>query len=707
MGLTARFGAAMLFQRGNLFGWLPVALACGIALFFGLRFEPSFAMIGAVALVGLALSVLAMRMEEAFAPFPVFLAVVAVGFTLAALRAHSVAGPVIDWRYYGPVEGRIVGMDRSGSDAVRLTLDRVKLDRVAPKDTPHRVRISLHGDASIGVAPEPGLRVMTTAHLSPPGGPVEPGGFDFQRHAWFSQLGAVGYTRVPLLAISSAQFDLRQSVFRLRMSVSERVRSVLAGDTGGFAAAVTTGDRSGISQQALDALRGSNTAHLLAISGLHMGLLSGFVFSLLRLIFALIPVIALRWPARKMAAIGALAAAAVYLALSGGNVATERAFVMVAVALCAVLINRRAFSLRAVAIAAMIVLALRPEALMGPGFQMSFAATTALVAVFGWIRDGAVSLGPKWLQPVVAVVISSVVAGLATAPIGAAHFNTVAHYGLIANLASVPLMGALVIPAAVLALVLAPFGFDWIGLWIMGLGLRWILWVAELVASLDGARGFVAGPVPWVLPLMAFGALFVILWQGRGRYAGLLAVALGVLLWQTSARPTVLIADTGGLVGVMTAQGRALSREKGASFVARNWLENDGDGVPQDRAAQRWAQIDAAHFNLRHISGKRAIAAFEGCTAGEIVVMNGAMPEGTRSDACLILDPKRLRATGAVAIVGQGAAARIVTARNRAGDRMWSGWSRYAPMALALPDRGKHLARTTPQQATVQDRYDQ
>lgn len=694
MGLIGHFGQAMLFQRGHLFGWLPVGMAMGIALFFGLKFEPSVALLGAVGASGLALLWLARISGEALSPVPVFLVMIVLGFELAAWRAHSVAGPVLTWRYYGPVEGRIVGMDRSGSDAVRLTLDRVKLDRVGPDKTPTRVRISLHGDATLGVSPEPGLRVMTTAHISPPGGPVEPGGFDFQRHAWFAGLGGVGYTRVPLMAISDAEFDLRQTVFRIRMIASMRVRDVLPGDVGGFAAAVTTGDRSGISQDGLEDLRASNTAHLLAISGLHMGLLSGFVFSLLRLVFALIPAIALRWPARKMAAVGALIAASIYLALSGGNVATERAFIMVAVALCAVLINRRALSLRGVAIAAMIVLTLRPEALMGPGFQMSFAATTALVAVFGWMRDGRISMGPKWLAPVMAVVISSSVAGLATAPIGAAHFNAIAHYGLIANLASVPLMGVLVIPAAVLALLLAPFGLDWIGLHIMGWGLRWILWVADTVANLDGARGFVAGPGPWVLPIMALGALFVILWQGRARYAGVAGIGLALALWQFGDRPRALIADTGGLVGVMTDTGRALSREKGAGFVARNWLENDGDGVAQDVAAGRWSAGDIGAFTLIHVSGKRAVAGFTGCHRGDIVVMNAQM-EGPVPPDCLILDPRTLRATGAVALVGAGNAARLVSARDVGGDRMWSGWARYPKANLTLPDTRPALAHKT------------
>jgi competence protein ComEC len=249
-----------------------------------------------------------------------------------------------------------------------------------------------------------------------------------------------------------------------------------------------------MSQEALSDLRASNTAHLLAISGLHMGLLSGFVFASLRLFLIFLPYLGPRIAARKIAAGGALFIAAAYLALSGWNVATERAFIMVAVALIAIMLNRRAISLRAVAIAATIVLVLRPEALLGPGFQMSFAATTGLVAVFGWMLDGSVQVDPKWAQPFVVLVISSGVAGLATAPIGAAHFNTIAHYGLVANLLSVPLMGLVIIPSAVFAAILAPFGLEEVGLWAMGFGLRWILLVAGYVADFEGGKGICCGP---------------------------------------------------------------------------------------------------------------------------------------------------------------------------------------------------------------------
>jgi competence protein ComEC len=647
-------------------------MACGIGCYFTLRFEPDAMFLAVTAGAGVLALLVARWWGEAFAPLATAFVLAVLGFLLAAHRAHDVAGPVIDWRYYGPIEGRVVDIDRSASDAVRLTLDRVVLERVDPDETPLRVRISLHGDQSDSVDPTPGMRIITTGHLSPPGGPVEPGGFDFQRHAWFLKLGAVGYVRVPILALEPPS-DEGLAVFRVRMAASARVLEVLPGDTGGFAIAVTTGARSAISQEALDDLRASNLAHLLAISGLHMGLLTGFVFAALRIAIALVPPVALRIPARKIAAAGALIVAAGYLALSGGNVATERAFIMVAVALCAVMLDRRAISLRSVAIAAIIVLVLRPEALLSPGFQMSFAATTALVAVFGIMRDRRISTGPAWAKPVVAVLLASGISGLATAPVGAAHFNAISHYGLLANLLSVPVMGTVVVPAAVLALCLLPLGLEEVGLWFMGLGLRWILEVGSLVAGLDGARSFVPGPGPAVLPLIALGFLWMLLWQGRSRAAGVVPVIAAFALWMSQDRPLGLIAEGGTLVGVMTPEGRALSKARGAGFVAQNWLENDGDAASQEVAYARWP-VDAVlpgGQKLSHVSGKRAAADFDGCADASIVVTTHALEAAANCD---VYDPARLRNTGAIAIHARGAGLRMVTVRDKSGDRLWSLW---------------------------------
>lgn len=654
----------VLRQQGHLFPWAPVALAIGIGTYFALPVEPPVWTLAAAGLAALAGAVGALRLGPGLAPLLWAPALVALGLALAGGRAHMKAAPVLEFRYYGAVEGRVVAIDRSASDAVRLTLDRVVLERTDPARRPGRVRVSLH-DAAQARVPPVGAHVILTAWLSPPQGPVEPGGFDFRRHAWFQGLGAVGYTRTPVLLLAPPEAGALR-VTRARMALSERVQAALPGEAGGFAAAVLSGDRSGIGFPTLEALRESNLAHLLAISGLHMGLLAGVVFTTLRLGLVLLPRAGPHLPAKKLAAAGALAAAAGYLALSGGNVATERAFVMAAVVLVAVMLDRRAFSLRAVALAALIILVWQPESLLGPGFQMSFAATTALVAVFGALRDLEGPALPRWTRPVTAVVISSAVAGVATAPVAAAHFNQIAHYGLIANLASVPLMGTVVIPAGLVAVLAMPLGLERAPLAVMGLGLDWILGVAEWVAGLPGAVRGVPAPPDAVLPLLAAGALTVALWQGRARWAGTLPALAALTLWATVERPPILIAQGGALVGVMTEEGRALSKRRGAGFAARVWLENDGDGAGRAAAVARWP----GDGPVRHPWGKRGAARFEGCAPGEIVVMTE--PYEGAPLPCLLLDRARLRAAGSLAVYPSQAGWRIESATLKAGRRLWS-----------------------------------
>nr|WP_237072536.1 ComEC/Rec2 family competence protein [Pseudaestuariivita rosea] len=656
-------------QRGQVLLWMPVFLGTGIGVYFSLKTEPSAVVLaGCAALMAINL-LLAVLRRYGLAYLLLPLSLIAAGLLLATWRANDVAAPVLDWRYYGAVQGRVVMIDRSQSDVPRLTLDNVVLNDVAPHKTPTRVRVSLHGDQQY-LTPEPGLTVMMTAHLSPPGGPVEPGGFDFQRMAWFQGLGAVGYTRTPALVLYPADpnaWDL--VIYRLRMQISQGIQARIPGETGAFASAILTGDRSGIGQEALEDLRASNLAHLLAISGLHMGLLTGFVFAAVRMGIALIPPLAMRVSGKKIAAVVALIAATLYLGLSGGAVATQRAYIMVAVMLVAILFNRRALTLRGVALAAIIVLVLRPEALMGPGFQMSFAATTALVAVFSALRGWDYRL-PRVIRPVFSVLASSAVAGAATAPFAAAHFNQVAHFGLLANLLSVPLMGSVVIPSAVLAAILSPFGLEWIPLWVMGVGIDWILFVAGWVASLDGALSRVPSPPDAVLPLLTFGAIFVILFRGLPRWIGVLPVIAAFALWGNVERPALLISESGGLIGVMTDQGRVLSKARGEGFVASNWLENDGDLVTQEDAAARGQieQINLAQQVVLHRTGKAARTLPADCDGADWVIVNAKVEQPVD---CTIIGPDSLKQSGAIAIYNPQAP-RIVMARQTTGLRLWN-----------------------------------
>ncbi|MEO1639144.1 MAG: ComEC/Rec2 family competence protein [Pseudomonadota bacterium] len=694
--MRAALAEALLAQRGAMIGWVPVCLGVGIGIYFALTVEPdalTLAIVGVMGACGLILSRIA---PVPVAPLFLSVSLICAGFGVAKYRAEAHAAPVLTFRYYGPIQGRIVQIDRSASDAERLTLDQVVLSRMSPDWTPARVRVSLHGTGES--APfRPGDTVILTGHLSPPSGPAEPGGFDFQRHAWFLELGAVGYTRSPVLRLTAAHdssFALR--IFAARMALSAAIQAEIDGPPGAFAAAIMTGDRSGMDQDMLEALRASNLAHLLAISGLHMGLLTGFVFALIRFGLAAVPVIALRWPTKKIAAVGGIVVGAGYLALSGGNVATERAFIMVAVMFVAILLNRRALTLRAVAIAAALILVWQPEALIGPGFQMSFAATTALVAVFGALRRFDQSRIPKWSRGALSVVLSSFVAGLATAPIAAAHFNQIAHFGLIANLLSVPLMGVLIMPAALLAMCLAPFGLWGVGLWIVEQGLRWILAVATTVAARPEALSHVIAPQPAVLPLIALGALIVVLVQGRARFAGL-AVGIGAMvLWGQSTRPALLIADTGGLIGLQTAEGRALSRPTGNGFLAGVWLENDGNPVSQAEAASRpgvaregrVSIVTLSSWRITQVSGKTALAEIIGCDGSDILISD--QPEiGPRP--CLSFDAVDLRGTGALAIdVSPSGDLRITSSRAQAGERLWNAHQEAVRLpAIIARDQGE------------------
>ena len=663
--------------QGLLFLWVPVFLALGIGLWFSLLQEPGL-IFYALATLGLAAALaLGRRGPALLQPPALALACVLAGGLAAGARAHLVAAPVLEFRYYGPVEGRVIGIDRSQGDDLRVTLDQVVLDRLSPQRTPQLVRVSLH-DAST-LAPQPGTTVILTAHLSSPPGPSEPDAFDFRRMAFFDRLGAVGYSRTPLLVLAPPEPGT-QLVNRLRARLSAAIMDRIPGQAGAFASGAVTGDRSAITQETVERLRDSNLSHLLAISGMNMAFITGFVFALVRYGLALVPPLALRVNGKKIAALVALAVAAFYLALSGANVATERAFVMVAVMLGAVLADRRALTLRSVALAAILLLVLRPESLLAPGFQMSFAATAVLIAGFGALDRGIVhERVPRWAMPVFALVLSSVLAGLATAPLAAAHFNRFTDYGLVANVLTVPAMGLCIMPGAVIAVLGLPIGLEGIGLLLMEIGARWILFIAGIVAGWEGAVTGIPTPGPLVLPLLAFGGLIAILLRGPARALAAAPLAAGLVLWAGSTRPDALISADGALVGLAGPEGRAMSSPTGAGFAAQSWLENDGDLADQVTAAARpgfdgpkgarafaLGPIRALHLKGKGAAGRLA----DGCRTAQLVILS--VPADQVPAGCRVIDSDDLAETGPQALwVAQDGTLRIV-ATDRA-DRLWSG----------------------------------
>ncbi|WP_245875348.1 ComEC/Rec2 family competence protein [Tabrizicola aquatica] len=676
---------ALQTMQGMLFPWIAVLIGCGVGVWFSVSVEPGAGSYALAAGLGTAGLVLAAKLDLA-RPLGLAVAALAAGWIAAGIRAHALDAPMLTFRYYGPVEGRIVEIDRSQSDALRLTLDQVVLREAPPDRTPARVRVSLQGEQA-WLQPMPGHVVILTANLAAPDGPVEPGAFDFRRMAFFDQLGAVGYTRTPVLLLEQP-LDGALPIDRLRSWLTQGMLAHMDGQAGAFAAGAMTGDRSAITEDTVQALRDSSLAHLLAISGMNMAFLTAFVFALFRYGLALIPYVALRVNTKKVAAVVSLGVALFYLLLSGANVATERAFIMIAVMLGAVLLDRRALTLRSVAVAAMILLLLKPESLLEPGFQMSFAATIALIVGFAAL-DGSIyrERVPRWLMPVFTLVLSSLIGGLSTAPYAAAHFNRFTDYGLLANVLTVPVMGAVIMPAGAVAALLAPLGLAWLPLWFMEQGARWILFVAHWIAGLEGAVTAIPAPGPWVLPLFTLGAIWLILWRGRVQLAGVLPMLVALGLWATAERPSLLISGDGRLVGLAGPEGRALSAAKGGGFAAENWLQNDGDLLAQAKAAERpgfdgpkgerW--FDLAGLRAVALSGRGAEAKLEElCRTADLVILAAKAerpPEG-----CPLLEQPALAQTGPLAIWVDGETLRIE--QTKGARRLWSPPSRR----VELPD---------------------
>lgn len=722
--------------RAGMLPWVPFWLALGIGGWLSLKQEPGLAFYVAIAALGGALMVVVLRAprwaERGWIGWDhadrlrlggMALVLIAAGALLIGGRAHLVAAPVLEFRYYGPIEGRVLGIDRSSRDRMRLLLDQVVLRDMAPARTPGKVQISMLEESEL---PQPGQRVMLTGHLGPPGGPSEPGGFDFRRSAWFRGLGAIGYSRNPVMTVAPPEEGGILSLHRLRMQMSQAMQDRIGGQSGAVAAALMTGDRSGIAESTNDVMRASNLYHIISISGLHMSMLAGFIYAGLRLLS--VPVqLALPlsgWPVHKIAAGGAILASAAYLWLSGGGVATERSFIMVAIMLCAVLFDRRAISLRTVSVAAVCILIYAPEALVDAGFQMSFAATVGLILVAApWAMTS--QRLPWLLRPLAMLVISSLVAGMVTSPIAAAHFGRMSHYGLLANMLVVPVMGAIVMPAGVIAALLAPVGLEGIALTVMGLGTDWMLMIAAWIASLGGSVTLIAAPPAEVLPMMGAGGMLLALSPlGRAHLVPLmarlrlgLAVALlagSAAVWGLASRPLLLISPQGDAVGLMTPEGRVPSKARGGSYAVTNWLEADGDAADPPTAAQRpgWSgantlretELKVAGQVLRifHATGRAVDPAKLPCDQGVIIVASKALTG--LSGACIVLDPPALRQSGAQSVIAGPQGARLHSQRDAAGLRMWSLTKKnstvikekYSHIVIANPDALRYPGISSP-----------
>ncbi|HOY78986.1 MAG TPA: ComEC/Rec2 family competence protein [Hyphomonadaceae bacterium] len=495
---------------------------------------------------------------------------VGIGPVAGKVRTELVAAPVLK-EQIDPVriEGVIAEIDASERSR-RVRIDVRAIERLSPEQTPKYVRFSFKGEMSF----YPGRAVACRVILSPPPRPVVPGDYEFHRDAWFQQLGAVGFSvgKCEPLAMAPPNDPLEQFSYWLgavRRAIAEHVNAEAGKEGGGMSAAMVSGDRSFITPDDAEALRLSGLAHLLSISGVHMVLVGGLVFFIIRFLWPFIEPLALRVPSVRAAAFGAIVACTLYFGISGMEVATQRAFIIALIGFGAKLFDRPAISLRSLAIALAVVVLLQPEAVVTPGFQMSFAASGALIALYEmWPkmerpdRPGVLS---RMRASIVGAAATSLVASLATMPFALHHFDRAALFSVIANIVSTPVITLWTTPAAMLAALAAPFGVDEPFLWLMGKSMEVVLIIArysvEMSPELDLPR---LGGTGMAMAAVAI-SLFCV-FSRRGRIFALPPAIAAIALWVTAPQAVGYIADDGTVF---------LQRDK-AWLELKDWRADNG-----------------------------------------------------------------------------------------------------------------------------------
>jgi competence protein ComEC len=682
------------------FQWLAVAFAIGSAVYFALPAEPPLAPVAAGVAIAAIVAVRGYARGTSWR-LAAIVALVLAGAAAAKLRVDALTGPAVEESRYVELMGRVVAADARVGYRPRVVLDRLTVEATDDDALPSRIRLSFA--ESYGMPPL-GARIAVRAELLPLSGPAVPGGYDPRRAAFFERIGGTGYLLGRWEFVEApAGMSLRLFVDRVREDVSARIAAIDDGQAGGVAAALLVGDRSGISAATSDHLRRAGLAHLLAISGLHMMLFAGTSFFLVRGILAMLPGFALRHPIRKWAALAAILSGSLYLALSGGSVSTIRAFVMALVMFVAILVDRPAISMRNVALAVLVVVALQPESVVEPGFQMSFFAAGSLVAAWeAWRARRTLRLADDDLFPgfrlarrawgaLVAVAVTTVVAGLATAPFAAYHFARIEHYSLLGNILAAPITSLVIMPAGLIGLAAMPLGLEAAPIGVMVLGIEGLLAVAAFVADLPGAEQ-VAPPMSTVsLALIVAGMLWLCLWRERWRLLGIPLVASGIALVPILADPpAILVAPDGRAVAVRDAGGTLrVSGSRAGTYIVGQFFEEETRDTPPGAALREGVRCDPLACLLNTADGRQVShildpAAFaEDCTRAAIVVTPLTAPADCA--ARLIVDGPRLARYGAHAVRLGDAAGRpsyLITTAGRERPRAWEAGG--APRAFSI-----------------------
>lgn len=693
--LAPRLEAWLLAERAQLVLFAPVLLGIGIAAWFLLPFAAQRLAAAAAALALAAAGWLGRGLVGHCAGVAGLLLLAGLG--AAQLRSDQVAAPRLEGRRVADLTGTIEAVElRPGRDQVRLL--------IAPDGAalPPRIRIAVRGAGD--PAWLPGARVALRAGLAPPAGPSFPGGYDFARRAWFAGVGATGFPLGPVRLLDAAPPPAGPAAWlaRLRLRLNAMLREGVGGPPGAVAAALVTGDQGAIPLDTAQAMRDAGLAHLLSISGLHIAVVAGAAFALTRRTLALSPWLALHWPLKGIAAAAAAVAAVAYTVLAGAEVPTVRSCLATLIVLVGVMLGREAISLRLVAAGAFLILLVRPEALLGPSFQLSFAAVTGLVALYQsrlgrWLGTRAELDWPaRAARAGLGLVVTGLLAEAMLAPAALYHFNRTGLFGAIANLAAIPLTSFVIMPLLAAALALAPLSLAAPAYWGLHAAVALLIAIAETVAAWPAAVVRLPVMPDAAYGLIVIGGLWLCLWQTRPRVLGFAAIAGGVVLALAARPPDLLVSADGRHAAIRLGEGRlAFLRDSSGAYVRDMWADATATpaaitfaALPPGGACGGGACLaarcspDACLAEIRDGPARwRLLATLSrdhvprarfqpDCAAADIAISERRLPSWCRP-RWLKLDRAALGASGAVAI--WLAEHRVETVAARLGDHPWLG----------------------------------
>ena len=678
------------------FLWSPVAAGAGALLYFAAEREPSLWASLALFLIAAGLAFKARAHPRFFAPLVVF-ACLCGGFFSAAWRAARVEAPTLARVGVGELTGFVEELD-ARREGARFLLQVASAEGLPGGVRPARVRLTLRGKPHFAA----GDFVALKARLMPPAQASLPGGYDFAREAYFHRLGGVGSVlgRVEtMLAPDPAPLSLRffAGIDRFRNALAARVYERLQGDTGAIAAAMVSGKRDFLSDDAKELIRKAGIFHIVTISGIQMSLVAGVFFVGLRRIFALSRTLALNYPIKKWAAALAILGAVLYDLATGSRVGTERALVMTVVMLVAILFDRPAMSMRNLAFAAFFVILFEPEALLGASFQLSFAAVAALIAVYETRSDAQLSareearprigLASPWKKFVsafsraatlgpAAALLATFCATLATASFMANDFHELSPYVLIGNPLTLAIIEFFAVPCALIGAALYPLGLDG-PLWMyLGLGIEFVLKIAHLIAAAPGAGLPVKSFAPSAIFFLTLALLSVVLWRSAlMRLTAVPFLLIGLLGAAAEPPFDMAVAPSGETAAVRVESGElALIGKRSNDFAAEQWLRADADARAPRQAGRALCDdlgcvAKARGGQMVALVTKRE-ALLEDCGKADVLIAPFEAPQGC--GAKTVIDRRRLAETGAATLRFTESGAQWTTARARAEDRPWS-----------------------------------